>query len=107
MIVGTIRGDTQRPGLGHRLHRRSHSVLHELVLLAQEGLVHAVLFAVEVPDHTGYPDGKSVGREVGDGGYSADAADEGIPEGPDVVAHGRDDAHAGYDYSVLHIVIWL
>ena len=99
--VGTVAAGVQSRVL-HRLYRGGHAVLDEPVLLAYEPLVEACLLAVEVLDHSCYPDGQAFCREVGDEADSVHSLDERIPESLHVVSHGRNDAHARDRYSMFH-----
>ena len=77
----------------HRLVGRRHRELGELVLLADERLVHAVKFGIEILDLSGDGDGHVL--EVLDIVDAADTVNQILPIRRNVVSYGGNDAHSG------------
>ena len=91
-----------QPRLLHGLPGRCHGVQREVILLADEGFIHAEALRVKVLYFAGEGDG-----HVFEGLYvinSADAVDEVVPESIYVRAQRGHDAHTGNDNSLrIHI----
>ena len=85
-------------GRFHGLPGGGHRELGELVLLADEGLVHIIPLGIEVLDFAGDRDGHVL--EVLDVVDAADTVHEILPIGIEVISHGGNDAHAGNNYSL-------
>ena len=81
----------------HRLPGGGHGELGELVLLADESLVYIISVRIEILHLAGDGDGHVL--EVLDIVNAADTVHEVLPIGIQVISHGGNDAHSGYNYS--------
>ena len=93
-------------GVVHRLPGSGDAEEGEAVLLADKGLVHAELLAVEFLDLGGNLDGEFLRRITGDEIDAANAIQQVVPVGGNVLTDGGDDTQTGNDnaFSFFHSI---